>query len=117
MTNRCKDGWDSPGLRQRAIALAQELGARSAARKLGIPPTRLQKWVEFDAKGMLVDKKESPEKQALLEAQRELQKLKKENRELKEANLILKDLQSFFSKDRLELDSKRSLNSPKKDRK
>lgn len=97
--------------RKRAIALAEELGASHAARRLGLKPNTLQTWVKRDAIGPRMKKKDTPEARAALLAELEIKQLRRENKELKQANLILKEVASFFSKDPLVSDARRSLSS------
>jgi transposase-like protein len=98
----------------KAMALAQEIGVMAAAPKLGVCPGVMRKWLDRYAKGQDMKKKDSPERQAVLLAEREVKRLKKENEELKKANWILKEVAKVFSKDPLESAVKRSLNSPAK---
>lgn len=109
-----RNGWYSSEFKQRAIALAQEIGTTHAAPKLGISSETLGKWVWRDANGKNMNKKDTVEAQAAILAAREIKKLKQEVEELKKANFILKEVASFFHKDRSTSDLKRSLNSPNK---
>lgn len=84
----------SPEFRQRAVALAKELGNSSeAARKLGIPKYTLSGWV-WNEKGS-----SSPALE--LSTEEQLRKLQRENEELRKANFILKQAAAFFSQDHL----------------
>jgi transposase-like protein len=103
--------------KERAIGLGREIGVSHAGQKLGMDSSLLGKWIRGKDLEMTVKKepKESPEaKAAALAAAREIQKLKRENDELKKANQILKAVAELFSKDPLQFNSGRSLNSPSK---
>jgi transposase len=82
--------------KDRAVELAQQLESISAAaRKLGMSGVTLHKWV--------MDKEE-PKKPEVIQTEtpeEELKRLRKENQELKKANLILKSAAAFFSQDHL----------------
>jgi len=84
----------SPEFRQRAMALAKELGNTSeAARKLGIPKYTLSGWIWNESKSQ-----DSPE---ALSTEEQLRQLQRENGELRKANFILKQAAAFFSQDHL----------------
>lgn len=84
----------SPEFRQRAMALAKELGNTSeAARKLGIPKYTLSGWIWNDSKSQ-----ESPQP---VSTEEQLRQLQRENQELRKANFILKQAAAFFSQDHL----------------
>lgn len=103
--------------KERAIVLGREIGPSHAGEKLGVDPSALGKWMKAKDLEMAVkkDPKASAEaKDAARAAAKEIQKLKRENEELKKANFILKEVASFFSKDPLQSSSRRSLNSQNK---
>lgn len=108
------DKWSKQEIKHKAILLAEEIGCNRAASLLGMSSDRLSKWVQHKNHGKSMSKKDSPEAKAALLAEREIRKLKKENEELKTANLILKELASVFSKDPLPSNSGWSLNSMNK---
>lgn len=84
----------SPEFRQRAMALAKELGNTSeAARKLGIPKYTLSGWIWNGSKSQ-----ESPQP---VSTEEQLRQLQRENQELRKANFILKQAAAFFSQDHL----------------
>ena len=116
MTKRARYSGHSHEFRRRAIDLGHEIGITSAAEKLGVSSTVLQKWANRDAKGMLMrgKKKSTPEEKSAALAAAEIKKLRRENEDLKKANWILREVAQIFSKDRLDSDLKRSLNSPAK---
>ena len=100
---------------ERAIALSEEIGCTRTGRILGIRAGRLTRWVRDKKHGKATMKrKESPEAKAAVLANREIQKLKQENADLKKANFILKEIASVFSKDPLSSSLGRSLNSTNK---
>jgi transposase-like protein len=99
--------------KEKAILLGEEIGCASAASKLGISAGLLYLWIRTNTKGNLM-KKQSVEARDALQAEREIRKLKRENEELKKANLILRELAKVFSKDPHDTSSRRSLNSTKK---
>lgn len=87
----------TPEFRQRALALAKELGnGNEAARKLGIPRYTLQEWIQKE-RAQSRGKTPSPE----LPAEERLRQLERENEQLKKANYILKQAAAFFSQDHL----------------
>ncbi len=112
-----QSGWYSKEFKQRAVALASEIGAMSAGPKLGVATDTLHKWVRESVIVTRMNKDDTPEKRAAIEAERELRKLRKENKELKQANMILKEIASVFSKDRFKDGLSRSLNSRKNTKK
>jgi len=84
----------SPEFRQRAMALAKELGNTSeAARKLGIPKYTLSGWIWNESQSQ-----DSPQ---ALSTEEQLRQLQRENGELRKANFILKQAAAFFSQDHL----------------
>jgi transposase-like protein len=113
-----RKGWYARDFKQKAIDLAKEIGPEHAGPKLGIAAGTLRKWVWREENGQGMKKKlETPESQAMREAAREIQRLKKQNEELEKANFILRQVASFFPDDRFSADLKRSLNSSNKPKK
>lgn len=104
-------GWYPLEFKRRAIALAREIGSSQAGPKLGIAADTLNVWIWLEDNGRKVTKQDTPEQRAAKLAERELQKLRRENEELKKANFILKEVAKVFSKDRSNSDLRRSLNS------
>lgn len=103
--------------KERAIVLGREIGPSHAGEKLGVDSSLLGKWIQGKDLEMAVkkDPKASAEaKDAAAVAAKEIQKLRRENEELKKANHILREVASFFSKDPLPSSSRRSLNSQNK---
>ena len=100
--------------RERAMALGEEIGVSRAARRLGITRDVLQSWVWQKNNGRRMKKKDTPEAKAALLAQQEIKRLKRENKELKMANLILREVPAIFTKDLLNSNLGRSLNFTKK---
>ena len=101
--------------RERAIGLGREIGPSHAGDKLGVDPGLVGRWIKAKDLEMVVkkDSKATAEaKDAAQAAAKEIQKLRRENAELNQANFILKEVASFFSKDPLPSSSRRSLNSP-----
>jgi transposase-like protein len=103
-----------PALIERARALGEEIGATRAARVLGLSRDIIETWIRRKRDGNPMSIKDGPEQRELLEAKQELRKLKRENDDLKKANIILKELASFFSKDHPHTSSEWSLNSKSK---
>jgi transposase len=89
--------------RERAVRMVRESGDRGAVKKvaaqLGVHTETVRKWLRQsqmdvgERPGLTSDERE------------ELRRLRKENRELRQANEILKDASAFFAR---ELDSRRS---------
>lgn len=90
------------------MALAEEIGAGSAAARLGLKPDTLSRWLWKHANGASMSKQDPPERTAALLAEREIRRLKREVEELKLANTILREIARPFSKDRPDSGSKRS---------
>jgi transposase len=85
--------------KHRAVALAKEIGGAEAARKLGISGSNVYQWqnkLSSLGRVSLSDTKSSNES-----PEDELKRLRKENSDLKKANLILKSAAAFFSQDHL----------------
>jgi transposase len=100
-----------PALIERATALGEELGATRAGRALGVPGRIIGSWMRKKNNGRHMAVTDTPEQRALMEAKKEIHKLKRENGDLKKANTILRELASFFSKDHPHTNSEWSLNS------
>jgi transposase len=78
-----------------AVRLSDEIRVKKAAAQLGLPYYTLADWRQ--------QRKEHERKSAPLndqEARKLIEQLERENRELREANEILKDALGFFAKDR-----------------
>src|SRR3984957_20915726 len=94
---------DDAAFRIKAVNLAEEVGYLRAGSILGVSVRGLLNWKKLPLSGEAMKKEVSPElKSAFLEAdeaKKELKRVKKENEELKTANLILKEIASVFSKD------------------
>jgi len=103
----------SPVLKEKATAFAEEIGPARAAKMLGIAPGVVSKWTCRKRDGRYMSSSDSPEKQELTLANREIQKLKRENEELKKANVILREFASVFSKDHPNSNLEWSLRSTK----
>lgn len=112
-----RKGYD-PTFRIKAVNLANEIGCYRASSILGVSAVVLFKWKKLPLSGDRMKKELSPElKAALLEAdkaKKELKVLKKENEELKTANLILREISTVFSKGPLNSNLKGPLNLKKK---
>ena len=80
--------------KQQAVELAVSLGNYAqAARQLGVSDSVLYTWrAQFG---------EAPKAKVLSAPEEEIQRLKKENAELKKVNHILKAAAAFFSQDQL----------------
>lgn len=100
-----------PALVERAMELAEDIGPIRAAAVLGLTSDRIRSWLRRKAIGRYMKKGDSPEMQELIQARTELQKLRRENGDLKKANVVLKKLASFFSKDHPPTDSEWSVKS------
>jgi len=109
--NKDKGKRYSPALIERATALAEEIGPTRAAQMLGIQSGVVNKWVCRKRDGRYMSISDSAEKKELALANRELQKLRKENEDLKKANIVLRELASFFTKDHPNSNSEWSVNS------
>lgn len=103
--------------KSKAVKLAEEIGCGRAGAILGVSARGLRIWKNDPLGGESMKKEVSPELKAALldadEAKKELKRVKKENEELKTANLILKEVASVFSKDPSKSNLGRSLNSKK----
>ena len=86
----------SKEFREEAVRLSDEIGVKKAAAQLGIPYYTLAEWRQ-KRKIKAAKEKAEPSEQ---EKNDRIAQLEKENRELKEANEILKDALGFFAKDR-----------------
>ncbi|HWU44188.1 MAG TPA: transposase [Bdellovibrio sp.] len=89
----------TPEFKQQALELAQELGSfAEAARRLGINEGIIYGWKEKFK--VPLDSKVKTAKAAISDSE-ELNRLRKENEELKKVNYILKKAAAFFSQDHL----------------
>ena len=86
----------SKEFREEAVRLSDEIGVKKAAAQLGIPYYTLAEWRQKRKSNAAKEKAEPSEQ----EKNDRIAQLEKENRELKEANEILKDALGFFAKDR-----------------
>ena len=85
----------SKEFKSEAVRLSDEIGVKKAAAQLGLPYYTHADWRH--------QRKEHERKSAPLndqEARKLIEQLDRENRELREANEILKDALGFFAKDR-----------------
>jgi transposase-like protein len=114
MENMGRKRYDA-AFRIRAIKLVEEVGCGRAEAILGVSARGLRNWMRLPLSGESMKKEISPELSAALleadEAKKEAKRLRKENEELKTANLILKEVASVFSRDPLRKNLRRSLNS------
>lgn len=82
--------------KQQAAALALKIGATRAADQLGVNVVNVQRWAKESKKS---EKQESKKTKAGLAD--EVQRLQRENEELRKVNHILKRAAAFFSQDHL----------------
>ena len=85
----------SKEFREEAVKLSDEIGVKKAAAQLGIPYYTLAEWRQ-NRSGRAKNEPELSEQ----EKDDRIAQLERENRELKEANDILKDALGFFARDR-----------------
>jgi transposase-like protein len=88
----------SPAFKERAMKLAEEIGCSRAAQLLGIKSGTLGMMLRLRSLELKSANKKSAEDKKAVETAVELRKLRKENEELKKANLVLKEVASLFSK-------------------
>lgn len=100
-----------PALIERAIALSEEIGPLRAGKVLGVSGNMISTWLRRKRDGRYVSKVDTPEQKELIDTRRELQKVQRENEDLKKANILLRELASVFSKDHPHSNSEWSLNS------
>ncbi len=79
--------------------MAKEIGGAEASRKLGIANGNIYQWQKKLLKLGKVSKSDT--KSPTEAPDEELKRLRKENSDLKKANLILKSAAAFFSQDHL----------------
>ena len=85
----------SKEFKEEALKLSDEIGVKKAAEQLGLQYYTLADWRKL-RKVKIKNKVVFTED----EASRRISELERENRELKQANDILKDALGFFAKDR-----------------
>lgn len=85
--------------KRRAVALAKEIGAVQAARKLGIADGNIYNWENKLSKTGRLSKFDT--KSPSEAPDEKIRRLEKENSDLKKANIILKSAAAFFSQDHL----------------
>lgn len=85
--------------KHRVVTLANEIGVTEASAKLGVPTGNIYNWRESLTKVGRVSKSDT--KSANETSEEELKRLRKENSDLKKANIILKSAAAFFSQDHL----------------
>ena len=85
----------SKEFKEEALKLSDEIGVKKAAEQLGLQYYTLADWRKL-RKLKIKNKVVFTED----EASRRISELERENRELKQANEILKDALGFFAKDR-----------------
>lgn len=100
-----KQGRYSPEVRERAVRLVFEQQGHhesqwaaivSVAEKIGCTSETLRKWVRA------AERKEIPEQQALDAERERVKALERENRELRQANEILRKAAAFFAQAELD---------------
>ena len=100
-----KQGRYSPEVRERAVRLvfeqqddyeSQWAAIVSVAEKIGCTSETLRKWVRA------AERKEIPEQQALDAERERVKALERENRELRQANEILRKAAAFFAQAELD---------------
>ena len=90
----------SEDFKLRAVALAKEIGHKAATDKLGIGNGSTRNWqLKFEGSGKV--SKADMKLFSAESAEEELRRLRKENSDLKKANIILKSAAAFFSQDHL----------------
>ena len=95
----------SPEVRERAVRLVLEQQAgyesqwaaiASVAEKIGCTKETLRKWVR------VAERQQIPEQQALAAERERVKELERENRELRQANEILRKASAFFAQAELD---------------
>ena len=81
------------------VTRANEIGVTEAGRKLGVSPSNIYNWKEILLKLGRFSKSDT--KSPTETSEEELKRLRKENSDLKKANIILKSAAAFFSQDHL----------------
>src|SRR5690625_6547470 len=93
----------SPAVRERAVRLFRDTRGEhetrwsaitSVAEKIGCAPETLRKWI------LRAEQLEVPHEQERLADKARIKELERENRELKEANEIIRKAAAFFAQDR-----------------
>ena len=85
--------------KHRVVTLANEIGVAEAGRKLGVPSGNIYGW---QTKLLRIGRVSKSDTKSVTESQdEELKRLRKENLDLKKANIILKSAAAFFSQDHL----------------
>ena len=85
-----------------AVRLAEEMGsALRAAKQLGVPGANVHNWKNKSKQGKLKDSKSNMNVGEVETTEEEVKRLRKENKELKDVNYILKKAAAFFSQDHL----------------
>lgn len=85
--------------KHRVVTLANEIGVTEAGRKLDVSPSNIYNWKESLSKSGRISKSDT--KSPTENSEEELKRLRKENSDLKKANIILKSAAAFFSQDHL----------------
>lgn len=85
--------------KHRVVTLANEIGQAEAARKLGVSTSNVYNWQQKLSTIGRVSKSDT--KSPSETSEEELKRLRKENSDLKKANIILKSAAAFFSQDHL----------------
>jgi len=85
--------------KHRVVTLANEIGVTEAGLKLGVSASNIYNWKEQLLKLGRVSKSDT--KSPSETPEEELKRLRKENSDLKKANIILKSAAAFFSQDHL----------------
>ena len=81
-----------------AVKLAEDEGVAKAAADLGVAKKSIQNWMNGISMG---ERSQKPSKPTIAELEAELRKVKKENKNLKTINEILKKSTAIFSKDQI----------------
>lgn len=98
MGRKNTDRYDAD-FKEQAVKLALDLGSNTkAAASLGMSPKTLNAWV---LKAKRENYRPNPKGKSVGELEAENAALRKQNRELEQANLILKKAAAFFSQDHI----------------
>ena len=88
--------------KQQAVRLSEEMGSVSrAARQLGLSEANVHNWKSKAKLGKLKDSNNNMSVIEVETVEEEIKRLRKENKELKDVNYILKRAAAFFSQDHI----------------